>query len=104
MLQKKSFYNRHTSSCMCVGFGLLVSSMRLALTGRRQRRSNLFQADLSLTRGSLRLFKFVPDEFDTVSPRDSACRPHPFGASPGAVQNALRFVLQLELFRVYINI
>jgi hypothetical protein len=28
-------YTRHTSGCMCVGFWLLVSSMRLALTGRR---------------------------------------------------------------------
>ncbi|EAB0142332.1 hypothetical protein D7G03_21130 [Salmonella enterica] len=34
---------------MCVGYGLLGPSLGLALTGRRKRRSNLFQTDLSLT-------------------------------------------------------
>ncbi|EDP9090551.1 hypothetical protein XY06_002027 [Salmonella enterica subsp. enterica] len=43
------FYTLHTSSCLCVGYGLLGPSMGLALTGRRTRRSNLLPADLSLT-------------------------------------------------------
>ncbi len=42
-------YTLHTSSCLCVGYGLLGPSMGLALTGRRTRRSNLLPADLSLT-------------------------------------------------------
>ncbi len=42
-------YTLHTSSCLCVGYGLLGPSMGLALTGRRTRRSNLLPADLSFT-------------------------------------------------------
>ncbi len=42
-------YTFHTSSGLCVGYGLLSPSMGLALTGRRTRRSNLLPADLSLT-------------------------------------------------------
>ncbi len=42
-------YTLHTSSGLCVGYGLLSPSMGLALTGRRTRRSNLLPADLSLT-------------------------------------------------------
>ncbi len=42
-------YILHTSSCLCVGYGLLGPSMGLALTGRRTRRSNLLPAELSLT-------------------------------------------------------
>ncbi len=42
-------YTLHTSSCLCVGYGLPGPSMGLALTGRRTRRSNLLPADLSLT-------------------------------------------------------
>ncbi len=42
-------YTLHTSSGLCVSYGLLSPSMGLALTGRRTRRSNLLPADLSLT-------------------------------------------------------
>ncbi len=42
-------YTLHTSSCLCVGYGLPGPSMGLALMGRRTRRSNLLPADLSLT-------------------------------------------------------
>ncbi len=42
-------YTLHTSSGLCVGYGLLGPSMGLALTGRRTRRSNLLPAELSLT-------------------------------------------------------
>ncbi len=42
-------YTLHTSSCLCVGYGLLSPSMGLALTGRRTRRSSLLPADLLLS-------------------------------------------------------
>ncbi|PTA63064.1 hypothetical protein C9I36_16945 [Pectobacterium punjabense] len=42
------FYLRHTSSCMCVGF-VTRPTYGLALKGRRKRRSNQLDADLSLT-------------------------------------------------------
>ncbi|AXB18513.1 hypothetical protein [Salmonella enterica] len=42
-------YTLHTSSCLCVGYGLLGPSMGLALTGRRMRRSSLLPADLLLS-------------------------------------------------------
>ncbi len=45
----RGLYTLHTSSCLCVGYGLLGPSMGLALTGRRKRRSNLLPADLSFT-------------------------------------------------------
>ncbi|EAA7604334.1 hypothetical protein ADQ66_03440 [Salmonella enterica] len=38
-------YTLHTSSCLCVGYGLPGPSMGLALTGRRTRRSNLLPTD-----------------------------------------------------------
>ncbi|WP_234445553.1 hypothetical protein, partial [Salmonella enterica] len=42
-------YTLHTSSGLCVSYGLLSPSMGLALTGRRMRRSSLLPADLLLS-------------------------------------------------------
>ena len=86
---------------VCAFATLLGPSLGLALLGRRKRRSNLIQADLSFTRitylskligiderhpclspeASLWQVKFVPDEFVTPLPRDSA-----FGVSVSAIQ------------------
>jgi hypothetical protein len=77
---------------------LLGSSISLALMGRRCTTS------LSLTRGNLRLCKFVSDEFITLLPRDSTFGLTPSGPAQALFKTVNRFVLQLELFRVYINI
>ncbi len=42
-------YTLHTSSGLCVSYGLLGPSMGLALTGRRMRRSSLLPVDLLLS-------------------------------------------------------
>ena len=103
---------------MCVGL-LLGPSLGLALAGRRKRRSNLLQADLSFTRitylskligiderypclspeASLWLVKFVPDEFVSHLPRDSAFGLTPSGPAQALFNSASPLVMQLELFR-----
>ncbi|HEY4468198.1 MAG TPA: hypothetical protein VGN53_10625, partial [Klebsiella sp.] len=97
------------------------SSMSLALTGRRKRRSSLFQTDLSVTRITY-LNKLIgmneghpcpsPEvTFGCASsfltnlslplPRDSAFGLTPSGPAQALFKTINRFVLQLESFRVY---
>jgi hypothetical protein len=106
---------------MCVGYELLDSSMNLALTGRRKRRSNLFQTDLSVTRITYLSKLLVINEghpcpspeatfgwansfltnLSLPLPRDSAFGLTPSGPAQALFKTVNRFVLQLELFRVY---
>ncbi|ABX22633.1 hypothetical protein SARI_02784 [Salmonella enterica subsp. arizonae serovar 62:z4,z23:-] len=51
---------------------------------------------MSLTKGSLQLFKFVPDEFVTQLPRDSAYSLALPGSAQALFKTLKRFVIQLE--------
>jgi hypothetical protein len=93
--------------------------MSLTLTGRRKRRSNLFQTDLSVTRITY-LSKLIGINEGHPCPSPEAtfgcansfltnlslpCRViRPSGPAQALFKTVNRFVLQLELFRVYMHL